>query len=135
MNRFEEVQLTSTYVAETSQQNFVEVYDILHPMQPRDSLRQLRCSPFYPRQKELGAYFLEGGAWERPYWFESNAHLVKDLPAEWQPVERDAWSARYHSKIAAAEAYKTRTGVAMFDMTPLVSSVQLIVYDIVALLT
>jgi len=119
LNRFEEVQLTRAYVNETSQQNFVEVYDILHPLQPKESPRQLRCSPFFPRQQELGAYFLEAGAWERPYWYEANAHLVKDLPAEWQPVERDAWSDRYHSKIAAAEAYKTRTAVTMVDMTPL----------------
>jgi len=119
LNRFEEVQLTRAYVNETSQQNFVEVYDILHPLQPKESPRQLRCSPFFPRQQELGAYFLEAGAWERPYWYEANAHLVKDLPAEWQPVERDAWSDRYHSKIAAAEAYKTRTAVTLVDMTPL----------------
>jgi len=119
LSRFEEVQLTRAYVNETSQQNFVEVYDILHPLQPKESPRQLRCSPFFPRQQELGAYFLEAGAWERPYWYEANAHLVKDLPAEWQPIERDAWSNRYHSNIAAAEAYKTRTAVTMVDMTPL----------------
>ena len=119
LNRFEEVQLTPNYVKETSQQNFVEVYDILHPLQPKESPRNLRVSPFHARQRELGAFFLEGGAWERPYWFEANEKLVKDLPAEWQPVERDAWSSRFYSPIAAAEAWKTRTAVAMYDMTPL----------------
>ncbi|EFY87157.1 Dimethylglycine Oxidase [Metarhizium acridum CQMa 102] len=119
ITRFEEVQLTPQYVSETSQQNFVEVYDILHPLQPRDSPRNIRVSPFYHRHKELGAFFLEAGAWERPYWFETNAALLKELPAEWQPVERDAWSSRYYSPIAAAEAWKTRTSVAMYDMTPL----------------
>lgn len=119
LNRFEEVQLTRSYVNETSMQNFVEIYDILHPLQPRESPRNLRVSPFHARQSELGAYFLEGGGWERPYWYESNEKLVKDLPPEWKPVERDAWSARYYSPIAAAEAWKTRTAVAMYDMTPL----------------
>lgn len=119
VTRFEDVQLTPQYVSETSQQNFVEVYDILHPLQPRESPRNLRLSPFYLRQKELGAFFLEGGAWERPYWFETNASLLKELPAEWQPVERDAWASRYYSPIASAEAWKTRTSVAMYDMTPL----------------
>jgi glycine cleavage system aminomethyltransferase T len=76
-------------------------------------------SPFYIRQHELGAFFLEAGGWERPYWFEENAKLLNDLPPEWQPVERDDWSARYYSPIAAAEAWKTRTAVAMYDMTPL----------------
>ena len=119
LSRFEEVQLTPAYVHETSKQNFVEVYDILHPLQPKESPRNLRVSPFYTRQRELGAYFLEGGAWERPYWYEANEKLIKDLPAECQPVERDAWSARYWSPIAAAEAWKTRNAVAMYDMTPL----------------
>lgn len=119
LSRFEDVQLTKEYVKETSQQNFVEVYDIIHPLQPKESPRNLRVSPFYTRQRDLGAYFLEVGAWERPYWYESNADLLKDLPAEWQPVGRDDWSARYYSPIAAAEAWKTRTAVAMYDMTPL----------------
>ncbi|KAI1333263.1 Dimethylglycine oxidase [Xylariaceae sp. FL0255] len=117
--RFEQVQLTPEFVTETSAQNFVEVYDILHPLQPRDSPRNLRTTPFYIRQRELGAFFLEGTGWERPYWFEANAKLVKDIPEEWKPVERDAWSSRYYSPIAAAEAWKTRTAVAMYDMTPL----------------
>ncbi|KZZ94261.1 Dimethylglycine Oxidase [Moelleriella libera RCEF 2490] len=119
LTRFEEVQLTPQYVLETSQQNFVEVYDILHPLQPRDSPRNLRVSPFHSRQRELGAFFLEAGAWERPYWFQANEKLIQDLPPEWRPVERDAWSSRYYSPIAAAEAWKTRTAVAMYDMTPL----------------
>ncbi|KAI1737374.1 Dimethylglycine oxidase [Xylaria scruposa] len=117
--RFEDVQLTPAFVSETSQQNFVEVYDILHPLQPRESPRCMRVTPFYIRQRELGAFFLEGTGWERPFWYEENAKLLKELPAEWQPVERDAWSSRYYSPIAAAEAWKTRTAVAMYDMTPL----------------
>jgi glycine cleavage system aminomethyltransferase T/glycine/D-amino acid oxidase-like deaminating enzyme len=119
LSRFDEVQLEPSYVSETAQQNFVEVYDILHPHQPRESPRDLRVSPFHARQRELGAFFLEAGGWERPSWYEANAHLVEELPAQWRPAERDPWSARYHSPIAAAEAWKTRTAVAMFDMTPL----------------
>ncbi|TKV56869.1 FAD-dependent oxidoreductase [Nakamurella flava] len=119
VHRFEQVQLDPAYVSETSQQNFVEIYDILHPLQPKESPRNLRVSPFHARQTELGAVFLEGGGWERPYWYESNADLVAQLPAEWVPPQRDAWSAKFHSPIAAAEAWKTRTAVAMYDMTPL----------------
>lgn len=119
IRRFEDVQLTDAYIQETSAQGFVEVYDILHPHQPKDSPRCLRTSPFYPRQVEQGAFFLEGGAWERPQWYETNAPLLKTIPAEWKAPERDVWSARYWSPIAAAEAWKTRTSVAMYDMTPL----------------
>ncbi|GAB3387511.1 GcvT family protein [Amycolatopsis echigonensis] len=119
VHRFDEIETTQSYVDETAQRNFVEVYDVLHPLQPKLSPRDLRVSPFHARQKELGAFFLEAHGWERPHWYEANARLVKELPAEWQPPSRDAWSAMFHSPIAAAEAWKTRTAVAMYDMTPL----------------
>ncbi|KAI3549221.1 FAD dependent oxidoreductase [Colletotrichum abscissum] len=119
ISRFEQIQLAPEYVKEVSTQNFVEVYDILHPLQPRESPRNLRVSPFHSRQKELGAYFLEAGGWERPQWFEANAALVSQLPDKWKPKKRDTWSARYYSDIAAAEAWKTRTAAAMYDLTPI----------------
>jgi len=119
VHRFDEVQLERSYVSQTSQQNFVEIYDVMHPLQPKEFPRDLRVSPFHARQLELGAYFLEGGGWERPHWYDANAALLDQLPEEWQPPERDSWSARYHSPIAAVEAWKTRTAVAMYDMTPL----------------
>jgi glycine cleavage system aminomethyltransferase T/glycine/D-amino acid oxidase-like deaminating enzyme len=115
--RFEQVQLTPSYILETCQQNFVEVYDILHPLQPRDSPRNLRVSPFHERQVGLGAYFLEAGGWERPQWYEANASLLSQVPSRWKAVPRDAWSAQYHSEVSAAEAWKTRTGAGLYDLT------------------
>jgi dimethylglycine oxidase len=119
VHRFEDIQVAPEYVNETGQQNFIEIYDVLHPLQPRLSPRDLRVSPFHVRHQELGAVFLERRGWEVPHWYEANARLVKDLPTEWVPPERDAWSAQFHSPIAAAEAWRTRTSVAMYDMTPL----------------
>jgi glycine cleavage system aminomethyltransferase T/glycine/D-amino acid oxidase-like deaminating enzyme len=119
VHRFEEFQTDDDYVAETAQQNFVEIYDIVHPLQPRLSPRDVRTSPFHARQVELGAVFLESHGWERPHWYEANAPLVADLPPEWTPPPRDAWADTFHSPIAAVEAWRTRTAVAMYDMTPL----------------
>lgn len=119
VNRFDEVETTDAYVDETSQQNFVEIYDVLHPLQPKLSPRGIRTSPFHDRQRELGAFFLESHAWERPHWYEANAALAKDMPPQWRAPSRDAWSAMFHSPVVAVEAWKTRTAVAMYDMTPL----------------
>ncbi|KJK44470.1 sarcosine dehydrogenase [Lentzea aerocolonigenes] len=115
LNRFEQVQLAPDYVLERSCQNFVEVYDVLHPLQPMESPRPLRTSPFYERQKDLGAFFLEASGWERPHWYEVNASLpeVAEVPG------RGEWASRYWSPICGAEALVTRKRVAMFDMTPL----------------
>ncbi|ANY07901.1 GcvT family protein [Pseudonocardia sp. HH130630-07] len=119
VHRFDEIETTDAYVDETAQQNFVEIYDVLHPLQPKLSPRNVRVSPFHARQRELGAYFLEAHAWERPHWYEANAALVKDLPHDWRPPARDPWSAMFHSPVVAVEAWKTRTAVAMYDMTAL----------------
>ncbi|MEU3743203.1 FAD-dependent oxidoreductase [Streptomyces sp. NPDC032198] len=115
LTRFEDAQRSPAYIADRGAQQFVEVYDVLHPLQPMDRPRPLRVSPFYARQQELGAVFLEGGGWERPHWYEANAPLLAGV----QVPERDAWSARHWSPIAAAEARATREKVALYDMTPL----------------
>jgi glycine cleavage system aminomethyltransferase T/glycine/D-amino acid oxidase-like deaminating enzyme len=113
--RFEPHQLSPEYVLQRDCQNFVEVYDIVHPLQPAEALRPLRCSPFYQRQTELGAYFLEASGWERPHWYAANERLVagRDIPTP------DAWAAQFWSPIVAAEAQVTREAVAMYDMTAL----------------
>jgi len=115
LNRFEAHQLGPEHLLERANQNFVEVYDILHPLQPMESPRPLRTSPFYLRQQELGAVQLEAAGWERPHWYDANAALVEGrvIPA------REGWAARYWSPIAAAEALVTRERVALYDMTPL----------------
>ncbi len=139
LTRFEDAQRSPSYVRDRGSQQFVEVYDVLHPLQPMERPRPLRVSPFYARQQELGAYFLEGGGWERPHWYEANAALAASLAApptaplvppltasddplaaSLRPLpERDAWSARHWSPIVAAEARATREKVALYDMTPL----------------
>ncbi|CAG9992940.1 unnamed protein product [Clonostachys byssicola] len=115
--RFEEAQLSECYIKNTASQDFVQVYDIVHPFRPRESPRGLRCSPFHERQKDLGAVFLETGGWERPEWFEANKELVAQLPSSWAPRDRDTWSSRHYSPVVAAEAYKTRTSAGLYDLT------------------
>ena len=116
--RFEDVARSPKFVMQTSSQAFVEVYDVVHPHQFRTALRGLRTSPFHARHQELGAYFFEGGGWERPAWFEANAGLVDSIEGLVIP-ERDDWSSRFWSPIGVAEAQWTRSAVAMYDMTPL----------------
>ncbi|MEV6342412.1 FAD-dependent oxidoreductase [Actinoplanes sp. NPDC051851] len=111
LNRFDDAQLAPAYVRERSIRSFVEVYDILHPLDP-PSVRDVRVSPFHARQSELGAVFGEAAGWERPLWYASN-------PPPASPVERDEWSSRHWSPIAETEARITRERVAMYDMTPL----------------
>jgi dimethylglycine oxidase len=115
VNRFEPHQLAPEYVLTRDCQNFVEVYDILHPLQPTGTPRPMRTSPFHSRQQELGAFFLEATGWERPQWYAANEQLVEGRNI---PLPND-WAARYWSPIVGAEAQATRESVAMYDMTAL----------------
>ncbi|MFF7645039.1 FAD-dependent oxidoreductase [Streptomyces canus] len=115
VNRFEPHQLAPEYVLARDCQNFVEVYDILHPLQPSGDPRPIRTTPFHARQQELGAFFLEANGWERPHWYEANAGLVEGRSI----VTPNDWAARYWSPIVGAEAQTTRETVAMYDMTAL----------------
>lgn len=116
--RFEDVARSPKFIAQTSSQAFVEVYDVIHPHQYRAALRGLRTSPFHARHRDLGAFFYEGGGWERPAWFEANAELAQRIDGLDIP-QRDEWSSRFWSPISIAEAHWTRHRVAMYDMTPL----------------
>jgi dimethylglycine oxidase len=115
IHRFEPYASSPAYVSVRSSQSFQEVYDIIHPQQPMEEPRPLRTSPFYPRQKELGAYFLEASGWERPQWYEANDSLLagRGIP------DRDEWSGRYWSPIVGAEHLLTRERGALFDMATL----------------
>ncbi len=120
INRFENFQLGPQFVEATDSQNFLEVYDIIHPLQPRTHSRPLRTSPFYEREVQLGGMFLEANGWERPHWYAANDHLVQgERNTGWNIPQPDDWAARYWSPTIAAEAAITRRDVALYDMTAL----------------
>ena len=115
INRFEPHQTTRAYVRARGAQQYREIYDVIHPLQPMEKPRPLRRTAFYEREHALGAVFFEGRGWEQPRWYEANASLLDryDLPA------RTGWEAEFWSPIAGAEHLATRDGVALFDMSPL----------------
>ncbi len=113
--RFDAYQRSPAYVIARSSQSFQEVYDVIHPQQPMDEPRPLRTSPFYVRERELGAYFLEATGWERPQWYEANESLL----ARYDVPEMEDWAGRYWSPIVGAEHLTTRETGALFDMATL----------------
>jgi len=111
--RFDGHGLSRSYARARGEQQYREVYDVIHPRQPALPTRPLRVSPFFSRQRELRAVFFEAAGWERPQWYEANAELVDDrVPA------RSEWSAQFWSPIVAAEHRACRERVGIFDLTP-----------------
>lgn len=115
LNRFEPHAHTRSYVRARGAQQYREVYGIIHPLQQMEQPRPLRATPFYARQRGLGAVFFEARGWERPQWYASNERLLAEYPA---PPRAD-WAGRHWSPIAGAEHLTTRERVALFDMTSL----------------
>lgn len=113
INRFPAHAFSRRFVLERSCQQYREVYDIIHPMDPPSVSRNLRLAPYHSRLAELGGRFFEGAGWERPQWFEANAKL----PAEGPTAKREGWAARNWSPIVAAEHLACRERVGLFDIT------------------
>ncbi len=112
--RFYPEQKTSENVKARASEGFNKTYGIVHPGEQWASNRAVRVSPFYERERELGAVFFEAAAWERPQWYESNADLVREYGVE--PREHE-WDARWWSPIVNAEHLAMRERAAMFDLT------------------
>ena len=115
VNRFEKHQLSPEHIEMRGKQNYIEVYDLLHPLEPMQDPRPLRTTGFYNRQKSLGAYFLEASGYERPQWYEANKKLV----SKFKSPKRNEWSAMHWSPIVGAEAQYVRKHVGLFDITSL----------------
>lgn len=121
LNRFPAHARNRAYIETRANQQYVEVYDVIHPLAQVARPRDLRLSPFHRRQQELGAEFFESAGWERPQWYRANERLLRDpdlLPAGPDWPERNAWTARHWSPISGAEHLATRARVALFDLTP-----------------
>jgi glycine cleavage system aminomethyltransferase T len=116
INRFDRHVLNREYIRTRANQQYIEVYDIIHPLDQTMAPRNLRLSPFHARQVELGAHFFESAGWERPQWYAANADELARRGAPWP--ERTGWTARNWSPIVGAEHLAARERVALFDMTP-----------------
>jgi dimethylglycine oxidase len=114
VNRFHAYAFNVSYIKARAAQQYREVYDVIHPMQPIKFPRNLRLTPFHSRLASLGAEFFENAGWERPQWFRSNEKYLSGQP--W-PV-RSGWEARFWSPAQGYEHFSTRNDVAAFDMTP-----------------
>lgn len=115
LSRFDSHVSSDAYIRERGAQQYREVYDVIHPLQPIERPRPLRRSPFYEQERRLGACFFESRGWEVPRWYEANAPLLERFPI---PM-RDGWPGQFWSPIAGAEHLATRESAGLFDMSPL----------------
>lgn len=114
--RFYPHQKSKTHVNARSAEGFNKTYGIVHPREQWASNRDVRLSPYYEREKNLGAVFYEAMGWERPQWYEANAKLLDEFGE--RVMKREAeWDARWWSPIINAEHLAMRERVGMVDLS------------------
>ena len=74
----------------------------VHPREPYATGRNVRRSPFYEREKELGGYFMELGGWERAHGYAANEHLLEKYGNR-VPVRENEWDNRHFWRVSNAE--------------------------------
>ncbi|MDK1490782.1 FAD-dependent oxidoreductase [Sinorhizobium sp. 7-81] len=74
----------------------------VHPREPYDTGRDVRRSPFWEREKELGGYFMELGGWERAHGYAANEHLLEKYGNR-IPVRENEWDNRHFWRVSNAE--------------------------------
>ncbi len=74
----------------------------VHPREPYATGRNVRRSPFYEREKELGGYFMELGGWERAHGYAANEHLLEKY-GDRIPVRANEWDNRHFWRVSNAE--------------------------------
>jgi glycine cleavage system aminomethyltransferase T/glycine/D-amino acid oxidase-like deaminating enzyme len=114
--RFYPYARTESHVAGRTSEGYNRTYGIVHPREQWASSRNIRLSPFYARETDLGAVFFETAGWERPHWYESNAPLLKEYGERIQHRPNE-WDARWWSPIISAEHLAMRDRAGMVDLS------------------
>ncbi|WGP06610.1 FAD-dependent oxidoreductase [Bacillus subtilis] len=117
--RFHSHQRTRAHVKARTSEAFNKTYGIVHPGEQWSSDRDVRRSPMWQREADLGAVFFEAGGWERPQWFESNAGLLEEFGDA--VMDRSAeWDSRWWSPIINAEHLAMRHCAGLVDLSSFV---------------
>jgi glycine cleavage system aminomethyltransferase T/glycine/D-amino acid oxidase-like deaminating enzyme len=115
--RYYPVQRTPTYIYDRCFETAFKIYNPpVHTREPYTKGRDLRRSPFWPREKELGGYFMEAAGWERAHGYASNEHLIAKY-ADRVPERKNEWDARHFWRVSNAEQLAMSDGVGMVNLS------------------
>ncbi|MGU3398128.1 FAD-dependent oxidoreductase [Brucellaceae bacterium D45D] len=101
--RFYPHQMREQYIWDRCTETAMKVYNpAVHPREPFSKGRNIRRSPFYEREKELGGHFMELGGWERAHGYAANEHLL-DKYGDRVPLREHEWDNRHFWRVSNAE--------------------------------
>ncbi|MGZ1492330.1 GcvT family protein [Brevibacterium sediminis] len=117
--RFHSHQRTREHVRARTSEAFNKTYGIVHPGEQWASDRDVRRSPMWQREADLGAVFFEAGGWERPQWYQSNAGLLEEF-GDAVMYRSTEWDSRWWSPIINAEHLAMRQRAGLVDLSSFV---------------
>jgi len=122
--RFHPVQKTPPYIHERCYESAFKIYNpAVHNREPYSKGRQLRRSPFWSREQELGGHFMELAGWERAHGYAANEYLLEKY-GDRVPVRENEWDNRHFWRVSNAEH------LAMSDHAGMINLSHFAVYDI-----
>lgn len=101
--RFYEHQLKEAFIEGRCTEAAQKIYfPAIHPREPYATGRNVKRSPFYEREVELGGYFMELGGWERAHGYAANEHLLEKY-GDQIPTRENEWDNRHFWRVSNAE--------------------------------
>ncbi|SHG61828.1 GcvT family protein [Cognatishimia maritima] len=116
-SRFNDYQLEKDFIAGRCEETAAKIYNPpVHPREPFANGRNIRRSPFYEREVELGGHFMELGGWERAHGYASNAHLLEKY-ADQVPVREAEWDNRHFWRVSNAEQLEMSSDCGIINLS------------------
>ncbi len=111
------IQKTPGFIHDRSFESAFKIYNpAVHQREPYSKGRNLRRSPFWPREQELGGYFMELAGWERAHGYASNEHLLEKY-GDRVPVREHEWDNRHFWRVSNAEHLAMSENAGMFNLS------------------
>lgn len=102
-SRFYQHQLTEEFIEGRCYEAAQKIYfPAIHPREPFANGRNVKRSPFYEREVELGGHFMELGGWERAHGYAANEHLLEKYGNQ-VPERENEWDNRHFWRVSNAE--------------------------------
>lgn len=111
------IQKTPSFIHDRCYETAFKIYNPpVHNREPYTKSRNLRRSPFWTREQELGGHFMEAAGWERAHGYASNEKLLEKY-AERVPERRAEWDNRHFWRVSNAEHLEMSENVGMINLS------------------
>ena len=115
--RYYPFQCEEQYIADRCYETAFKIYNPpVHNREPYTAARNLRRTPFWQREKDLGAYFMEAAGWERAHGYAANEHLLEKW-GDKVPVRENEWENRHFWRVSNAEHLEMSEHVGMVNIS------------------